>query len=328
MQTLENLMRQKASIICVFVSILVLGLKLWAYYVTRSSAVLSDALETVVNVIAALTAFAVIRYTLKPKDEDHPYGHGKVEYFSAAFEGGLILFASIIIFVEAINAFLNPRELMKLDLGILIVTLATSLNLLTALYLRKTGKKVKSETLLASSVHLMSDVITTFGVLVGLGIVHLTGWLWVDGLATMVISIYLGFEGYKIVRRSVSGLTDEMDDESLAALSESIQKNRKPGIIDIHNLRAIRSGSFHHIDAHLVVPEFWDVARAHEASHEFEKKVVADYPYDGEFAFHVDPCKKKYCEYCDVMDCPVRQQNFKSLRDFSVKDIISGPIYE
>ncbi len=328
MQNFESSMRQKASLLCVFVSILVLALKIMAYYVTRSSAVLSDALETVVNVIAALVGFAVIQYTLKPKDEDHPYGHGKVEYFSAAFEGGLILFASLLIFVEAINAFLNPRELEKLDLGMLLITLATALNLLTALYLRRTGQKVKSETLLASSVHLMSDVVTTFGVLIGLGIVHLSGLLWVDGLVTMILSIYLGFEGYRIIRRSISGLTDEMDDESLKALSESIKKNRKPGIIDIHNLRAIRSGSFHHIDAHLVLPEFWDVAHAHEISHEFEKKVVADYPYDGEFAFHMDPCKRKYCEFCDVKDCPVRRQEFRMLRDFQVKDIIGGPIYE
>ena len=328
MQNSETSMRQKASLLCVFVSILVLGIKILAYYVTRSSAVLSDALETVVNVIAALVGFAVIRYTLKPKDKDHPYGHGKAEYFSAAFEGGLILFASLVIFVESVDAFLNPRELMKLDLGMLLITVATALNLLTALYLRKMGKKVKSETLLASSVHLMSDVVTTFGVLIGLGIVHLSGLQWVDGFATMLISIYLGFEGYKIVRRSISGLTDEMDDESLEALSESIQKHRKPGIIDIHNVRAIRSGSFHHIDAHLVLPEFWDVARAHEISHEFEKKVVADYTYDGEFAFHMDPCKRKYCEFCDVKDCPVRRKEFKSVREFGVKDIIGGPIYE
>lgn len=157
---------------------------------------------------------------------------------------------------------------------------------------------------------------------------HLTGLQWIDGLATMIISIYLGFEGYRIVRRSISGLTDEMDDESLEALSDSIRKNRRPGIIDIHNLRAIRSGSFHHIDAHLVIPEFWDVARAHEISHEFEKRVVGDYPYDGEFAFHMDPCKRKYCEFCDVKECPVRRKEFRVLRDFGVKDIIGGPIYE
>ncbi len=202
------------------------------------------------------------------------------------------------------------------------------MNLVMALYLRRIGNRVKSETLMASSAHIMSDVVTTFGVLLGLGLVHLTGLLWIDAIVTLAISIHLIFEGYKIVRRSISGLTDEMDDESLLALSQAIQKNRKPGIIDIHNLRAIRSGSFHHIDTHLVVPEFWNVAQAHELAHTFEEKVVADYPYDGEFAFHLDPCKRKYCEFCDVKDCPVRQVEFKETRSFQVKDIIGGPLSE
>lgn len=328
MQNAENPERQKAALLTVFVSVVVLALKFWAFYVTKSAAVFSDALETVVNVIAAFAGLAVIRYTIKPKDEDHPYGHGKVEYFSAAFEGGLILFAAVTILVESINVLMHPRELQQLDLGILYITLATAINLVTALYLRRVGNTVKSETLMASSAHIMSDVVTTFGVLMGLGLVHLTGLTWIDGAVTLVIAIHLIFEGSKIVRRSVSGLTDEMDDKSLSALSQSIRKNREPGIIDLHNLRAIRSGSFHHIDAHLVMPEFWNVAQAHELAHSFEAKVVADYPYDGEFAFHLDPCKRKYCKYCDVRDCPIRQENFEEPRSFSVKDLISGPYSE
>lgn len=328
MQNTENPERQKAAQLTVLVSVVVLALKFWAFHITKSAAVFSDALETVVNVIAAFVGLAVIRYTIKPKDEDHPYGHGKMEYFSAAFEGGLILFAAITILVESINVLMRPRELQALDLGILYITLATAVNLVTALYLRQVGNKVKSETLLASSSHIMSDVVTTFGVLIGLGLVHLTGLIWIDGAVTLVIALHLLLEGYKIVRRSVSGLTDEMDDKCLSVLSQAIRKNREPGIIDLHNLRTIRSGSFHHIDAHLVMPEFWNVAQAHELAHAFEAKVVADYPYDGEFAFHLDPCKRKYCKNCDVINCPIRQENFEEARSFSVKDLISGPYVE
>ncbi len=326
MQNIENPARQKAAYITVLVSLVVLGLKFWAFYLTKSAAVFSDALETVVNVVTAFTGLAVISYTVKPKDEDHPYGHGKVEYFSAAFEGALILFASVTILVESVQVLLHPRELQKLDLGIVCITVASAINFFTALYLRRVGHKVKSETLMASSSHIMSDVWTTAGVVLGLALVRVTGWLWVDGVVTLVLAFVLMNEGYKIVRRSISGLTDEMDDPSLSSLSESIQKNRRPGIIDIHNLRTIRAGSFHHIDAHLVVPEFWDVAQAHELAHVFEEAVVNDYPYDGEFAFHLDPCQRKYCRYCDVKNCPIRQEPFEEARSFSVKDMICGPL--
>ncbi|MEK6773394.1 MAG: cation diffusion facilitator family transporter [Bdellovibrionota bacterium] len=328
MQNTENPVRRKAALLTVLVSIIVLTLKFWAYFQTKSSSVLSDALETVVNVVAAIVGLAVIHYTLKPKDEGHPYGHGKVEYFSAAFEGGLILFASITILAESINFLLHPHPLQKLDIGIFYVSLATGINWLMAKYLRRVGNNVKSETLMASSSHLMSDVVTTFGVLLSLGLVYLTGLVWIDGVVTFVIAIHLLFEGSKIIRRSIAGLTDEIDDQSLLALSVAIKKNCKPGIIDIHNVRAIRSGGFHHIDAHLVIPEFWDVAMAHELAHDFEEKVVADYPYDGEFAFHLDPCKRKYCKFCDVKSCPVRQVLFEQTRSFQVKDIIGGPLYE
>jgi divalent metal cation (Fe/Co/Zn/Cd) transporter len=131
-------------------------------------------------------------------------------------------------------------------------------------------------------------------------------------------------ESFKIVRRSVSGLTDEMDEKSLKELSEAIQKNVRPGIINIHLLRAIRSGNFHHIDAHLIVPEFWDVAKAHKVTHDFEKKVVSQYPYDGEFAFHLDPCGRKYCTACDVPDCPVRQSPFVKRYSFESDDMIKS----
>jgi len=158
-----------------------------------------------------------------------------------------------------------------------------------------------------------------------LGLVLITGQVWIDALMTFLIAAHLFVEGYKVLRRSVAGLTDEMDDESLRALSSSIEKNRTSGVIDIHHVRVIRSGSFHHIDAHMVIPEFWNVSQAHEMTHRFEEKVVEDYPFDAEFAFHLDPCLQKYCAFCDVRDCPIRIEPFRKAKKFSFQHLIAGP---
>lgn len=315
-------LRRKAALISLLASFVVLGFKFSAYYVSRSVALYSDALETIVNIIAAGIALVVVNYAAKPKDSDHPYGHGKSEYFSATFEGGLIIFAAISIFIEGVKALYHPREITDIFSGLVLVGIATLINFLVSIYLKKIGRNYKSEALLASSVHIMSDVVTTLGVFVGLGLMILTGLGWIDGVITLVLSLHLFNEGFRIVRRSVAGLTDEIDNECLRLLADSLQKNRTTGIIDIHHLRTIRSGGFHHIDAHVVVPEFWDVFHAHEVTDGYEKKVVNDYPYDGEFAFHLDPCRKQYCSFCDVESCPIRLEPFSKLKTFSADEII------
>lgn len=306
------------------ISFLVLGLKIGGYLVTQSSAIYSDALETLVNVLTAIVALLVVKFISKPADEDHPYGHGKVEFFSAAFEGGLIFFAGVSIFLESFRSYQAHQGIAHIPEGTIFILLASIVNLIMAMWLKRVGNNEKSETLLASSSHLMSDVYTTVGVIVGLGLVHFTGLTWLDTFISALIALHLMYESYQILRRSVSGLTDEMDQETLNLLAASIRSHLSPGIINIHNLRAIRSGSFHHIDAHVIVPEFWDVGKVHKVTHDFEKKVVNDYPYDGEFAFHLDPCGQNYCSRCDVPDCHLRKQSFKEPFSFSKDLMIKG----
>lgn len=291
-------------------SFVVLALKFAGYYVSGSTAIFGDAVETLINVLTAFTALAVIRFVAMPADENHPYGHGKLEFFSAAFEGGLVFFAAVSILIESVQAFRSKQVIVAIEMGMVFIFIASLVNLFMSLALRRVGEKRKSVTLIASAVHLMSDVYTTAGVLIGLLLVKFTNLMWIDSIVSGLVAVHLLIESYRIVRKSISGLTDEMDLESLNELAVAIQKNINPGIINIHNLRAIRSGNFHHIDAHLIVPEFWDVAKVHKATHDFEKRVVADYPYDGEFAFHIDPCARKFCAACDVGDCPVRQLPF------------------
>ncbi|MDG0817157.1 cation diffusion facilitator family transporter [Bdellovibrio svalbardensis] len=317
--------RNRAAWISAIASVFIFLIKMGAYRLTGSAAVLSDALESIVNVVASIVALFVIRFASQPADAEHPYGHGKAEYFSAAFEGGLIFFAALMIIGESLKALINHEPAQKLELGVLIIGGAAFLNLLLGVYLKQMGKKHHSEALQASGAHVISDVTTTVGVMVGLGLVLWTKIEWLDPAIAILVGLQLAFQGFKIVRQSWGGLLDEMDEGSLENLTNALQKNRMPGIIDIHHLRIIRSGSFHHVDAHLVVPEFWNMLQAHNETHDFERKVVQDYPVDGEIAFHLDPCKKSFCEICDLENCPIRRVPFKTLRPFTVKSLTGGP---
>lgn len=313
-----------ASRLSLFLSLIVLGLKFLAYYLTRSTSVYSDALETIVNVLAAGFAFQIMRVVTQPADKEHPYGHGKLEYFSSAFEGGLIAFAALAIVYKAVSDFYRGPQILQVDVGFYLMIGAALVNLTLGLYLKKVAQQSMSAALQASSKHVLSDVWTTAGVVVSLVIVMITDWKWLDPIVALAVAFHLGIEGIKIVRNSASGLMDEMDQESLEKLSASIQKNRRPGFIDIHQLRMIRAGSFHHIDAHLVIPEFWDTKKAHEEASLFEKKVIAGYPYDGEIAFHLDPCERRYCRYCELSNCEIRKETFVAQKEFSPENLTSS----
>ena len=313
------------SFIC---STLIMIVKFVAYFTTHSQAVLSDAVESIVNVIASLLALFVMRAVAEPADEEHPYGHGKLEYFSAAFEGGLIAFAAIAIAFNAIEAMIRGSKLFELETGMMIVVATAVLNLILGLYLRHTGKKYKSEALNASAAHVLTDVLTSLAVFVGLLLVKFTGLAWIDGVVALIMAASLFGSGYKIVRKSIGSLIDEKDHGALVELAKAFDHNRHLGVIDIHQVKTIRSGRFHHVDAHLVVPEFWDISHAHKVMETFEEEVIKTYPYDGEIAFHLDPCDRTYCRGCDFKDCAVRRHAFEKYRIFTPQALVSGPAKE
>ncbi|MBC7741046.1 MAG: cation transporter [Bdellovibrionaceae bacterium] len=316
-----------AALLSLIVSVVVLTLKTKAYYATHSVAVLSDALETVVNVITSLIALYAVKLAAEPADENHPYGHGKMEYFSAAFEGGMIFFAALSILFQAIRSFFETNAIHDFERGFIFLGAATLLNLVTGLFLISSGKANRSEALKASGKHIMSDVMTTLGVGVGLLLVKLTGIMWIDSIVGLLLGLWLGYEAYKILRANSGALLDETDDVALFQLAKIMSSFRKPGVVDIHNVRMIRSGNFHHIDAHMVVPYFWDVEKGHSLAHEFEKNVVRDYDCDGEFAFHMDPCQRLYCKVCALPECPVRKYPFEGERPFTREHLVKGPEY-
>lgn len=317
----DDQLSRRATYISLFVGTLLLIVKFWAYRMTGSQAVFSDAMESIVNVAAAGLAIVIVAIAQKPADKDHPYGHGKAEFFSAAFEGGLISFASVLICVQAVQALIRGSSLEELGFGLTITVAAGCVNALLGWYLIRVGRKNQSAALEASGHHVLSDFWTSAGIAVGLGLVAITGISWIDPVAALIVGILLARTGFKLVRKSIGGLMDEKDRAILENLIQIIERDRPPGIIQLHHLRVMRSGRHHHIDAHAVVPEFWNVAEAHERTQEFEDQLIRDYPYSGELHLHVDPCRRAYCRSCRVADCPIRRHPFERDRRLSIDEV-------
>ncbi len=313
---------KKAGFLSIIVATSLFAIKFFAFQLTGSQAIFSEAMESVVNVLAACLAFYVLYFASKPADRDHPYGHGKVEYLSAAVEGGLIAFAAFLILLEAIQAISSDKPLVDLSLGTLLLGLTGVVNLLVGFYLQRVGTKKQSEALQASGKHLMADFWTTCGVLVGLGLVIVTGMKWLDSMIAILVSFHLIHEGYELIRKAIGGLLDEENENIIGQIQDVINAHHQDGIIQVHHLRVMRSGRFHHIDAHVVVPEFWSVEQAHDETVAYEKKIIGHYEFPGEIHFHIDPCRRLYCRYCSQPNCPVRQEPFQAYRKMSVDELI------
>lgn len=302
--------RKWISIVALVVGIVLLVLKFYAYKVTHSQSIFSDALESIVNVVAGIITLIVIVVASKPADDDHPYGHGKVESMAASFEGGAILLAGVLIIIQAIQAFYDGINLEKLNIGLYITVFAGLVNGVMGYVIRARGIHLHSEALRSSGAHLMTDALTSIGVIVSLMLVKFTGVLWLDPTIAIVFGLALSYSGVRILIRSGYVLMDGLDKDTLKRIAELFEKNYMPGVIDIHYTRVIRSGNFHHIDCHMVIPEFWSVYEAHHFSEKFEANFLADYPVAAELKIHLDPCRRVYCENCEVGDCPIRQRAF------------------
>lgn len=302
--------RRRAVVISLVVGAVLLAAKYQAYRLTGSTAILSDALESIVNVVAAVFALGGIVFAGRPADRNHPYGHGKIEFFSAAFEGGLIAFAAVLIVYEVIQSLLSGVELRALDVGLAIVLGAGLANLALGFYLVRAGRRHDSLTLVADGKHVLADFYTSAGIGVGLVLVQLTGLTWLDPLVAAVVALNLMWTGVRLVRQAAGGLLDEEDTSLLDRLLEVLQPHLGQGIIRVHHLRAIRAGRFHHVDAHLVVPEFWTVERSHDLAEDLAERVMKELGAEGEMTLHTDPCHRIYCRMCDLDGCPIRREPF------------------
>jgi cation diffusion facilitator family transporter len=302
--------RLRAMAISLAVSVGLLAAKYQAYHLTGSTAILSDALESIVNVVAAVFALGGIIFAGRPADRNHPYGHGKIEFLSAAFEGGLIAFAAVLIVYEVILSLLRGPDVRALDVGVPIVLGAGLVNLLLGWYLVRTGRRYDSLTLVADGRHVLADFYTSAGIVIGLLLVRFTGIAWLDPVVAAVVALNLMWTGFRLVRQAAGGLLDEEDTALLDRLLEVLQPHLGRGVIRVHHLRAIRAGRFHHVDAHLVVPEFWSVERSHELAEDLAERLIKEVGVEGEMTLHTDPCHRVYCRMCDLDDCPVRRETF------------------
>ena len=270
---------------------LVLGLKGIAWWLTGSAALYSDALESIVNVVASVLALGALRVAALPADSNHPYGHAKAELFSAIVEGGLIVVAAISIFE---HAWATWRELRPLDLavqGIALNALATVLNGLWSWLLVRTGRQLRSPALVADGQHLMTDVVTSVGVLLGLGLVVVTGSVWLDPVLAVAIGVYVLWAGMRMISGSVGGLMDAAPDQAVVTRIRELVAQSAVGAIEAHDLRTRHAGRTTFLEFHLVVPGGMSVAEAHAICDRIEERLKAEMDHLM-ITIHVEPEEK------------------------------------
>jgi cation diffusion facilitator family transporter len=293
------------------VSMLLLGIKFIAWWLTGSNAILTDAVESVVNVLAASFTLYALWISAQDKDEDHPYGHGKIEFISAGAEGTLILIAGLFLIVKSTYNLYNPHEFDANEVGILLIAVAGIVNLVLGLYQSKRGKKVNSLALEASGQHLLSDAITSIGLLCGLIVLYFFPIYWLDNSLAILFGGIISVSGIRIVQKSVAGIMDKADVEFVAKLATHLQKNRKNQWIDIHNLRVVKYGANIHIDAHLSLPFYYTVEQMHYEVESLNKCVNTMHKSNVEMFVHVDPCLPMDCSLCSLANCNERKSIFQ-----------------
>ncbi len=306
----------------VFVAILFFIIKMVAYYLTQSVAVLTDALESTVNVIAGFITLYSLRVASKPRDEDHPYGHGKAEYLSAAVEGALITMAGFIIIYEAIMNFIRPHAITQLSSGIILIAITAFINFLVGFLCIRQGKKNNSPALIASGKHLQSDTYSTVGVITGLVLIYITGYVWIDSVVAFIFAGIVIYTGYNILRISVAGIMDEADKKLLNRMITSLNTNRRENWIDLHNLRVIKNGSILHIDCHLTIPWYLNVREAHTEIELLSELIKKEFGESLELFVHTDPCLEFSCRICTKRDCTVRQHPNQQKITWTLENVV------
>ncbi len=306
-------------------SIVLFVAKIIAYYITHSLAILTDALESIVNVVAGFIGLYSLYIAAKPSDRDHPYGHGKAEFISAAVEGGLIVSAGLVILYQTIRNFFINEPIGQLDKGLILVGITGAINYIAGYICIKKGKQTRSIALQSSGKHLQIDTYSTLAVIIGLAIILYTGLYWLDKVIAIILSGIIFYNGYRIIRTSLAGIMDEADMELLSQMVTMLNKNRGKNWIDIHNLRVIKYGSLLHVDCHLTVPYYFIVKEAHNEVEKLRNCITSDFQDSFEMFVHTDGCiPPQGCAICIKDDCPVRQQPLQKRLTWTLANILSN----
>ncbi|HEX8357473.1 MAG TPA: cation diffusion facilitator family transporter, partial [Segetibacter sp.] len=298
-----------------------------AYYLTNSLAILTDALESIVNVVAGGIGLYSLFIAAKPSDEDHPYGHGKAEFVSAAVEGTLIVAAGVLILYETAQNFIKPASIGKLDSGLIMVAITAVVNYFAGSFCIGIGKKNNSLALKASGRHLQTDTYSTLAIIAGLLVMLFTGLYWIDKVIAFLMSLYIIYNGYKIIRQSLAGIMDEQDMQLLQDIVNVLNTNRRVNWIDLHNFRIIKYGSHLHIDCHLTVPWYLNV---HEAQGEIDtliNLITTKFGNTIEFFVHTDGCQPFSCRLCNKFTCPVRQHAFEHKVEWTLDNLLTNQMH-
>ena len=298
--------------------------KFWAYYLTNSVSVLTDALESIVNVVAGFIGLYSLYVAAKPRDIDHPYGHGKAEFLSAAVEGTMVLSAGVLIVYSAVRNIIEPEPIHKIDVGIYLIAGTAVVNWLLGFISLQQGKKSSSMALVASGKHLQTDTYSTAAIIAGLVLISVTGFAWVDGAVAIGFGLFIIYSGYKILRPSLAAIMDEADMELLEKMVDILEKARHDNWVDLHNLRVIKYGNVLHMDCHLTVPWYLNVNQAHEEIDALRKVVQTNFGESLEMFAHSDGCLYFQCPLCKKGDCPVRQHPFKGVVDWNLDNALQN----
>ena len=320
-QRLQNFTVQKWITV---LSILLFIVKIIAYYITSSLAILSDALESIVNVIAGFIGLYSLYVAAKPKDEDHPYGHGKAEFVSAAAEGSLIIAAGIIIIYETVQNILQNTQIKSLDQGMWLIALTAALNYIAGLYCIKIGKQNNSLALESSGKHLQIDTYSTLGVLGSIALIYFTKIYWLDKAIAITLSFWIIYNGYTILRKSLAGIMDEADKVLLNQFIQELNAHKKANWIDLHNLRVIKYGPLLHIDCHLTLPWYMNIHEAHEEIDALSDLIKNKFGDAIELFVHTDGCLDFSCAICTKTDCPVRKHPFQQQLIWTLDNLVSN----
>jgi len=316
-EIMEKRVRLTAILISLLMGILILGLKFYAAQLANSSALRSDALEGTVNVLAAAFGLGSLLFAEKPADRDHPYGHGKIEYFASAFEGGLISLAGVLILIDAVSRLVEPVPFRHLGTGLELNVVGGLLNGVVGLGLLITGKKYRSQILTADGVHLLTDLVSTVVLALGLALVIVTGWQWLDPVLAIGVAFFLFKTGYDLIRQSSNALLDAENPALIQRIVDHLNQTDRGDVITVHELRAQEFGRAQHVDIHVVVPEFLTVKQAHAATDAFVLSLKGLLGSESQIHTHVDPCEREYCDECPASECAIRRSPFIARKPLS-----------
>jgi len=323
----NNNLKRKAALISLILSVILFIGKLVAYFITGSAAIFSDASESVVNIFATSMALYSIILSSKPADESHLYGHGNIEFFSAGVEGVLIFLAAIIIIYQAVTDLLRGPELESLNIGVMIIAVTGGINFLLGFYLVKTGKKTNSLTLIADGKHILTDSITSVGVVIGIILVMLTDIIILDPIVAIIVALNIMGTGYKLIRVSIGGLMIETDPELLQKISTILSDMRKEYWIDLHELRYWKSGDRLFIDFHLILPYYFTIEQTHKEEKEIDEKLQEAF-INSQLKIHFDYCVTELCRFCGYEKCPERKENRSIDFDWDAKKLAGDAVFK